>query len=93
MSDVSLPAPPHPLPLLLSPLCYTSQAVLQLMDGTLPLIPNIYFPLVDVRDVALAHVLAAEREGAQGRYIVTSDDEPWSMKQMAGGRAHTATAP
>ena len=56
-----------------------------MMDGSLPLIPDLYFPLVDVRDVALAHVVAAEREEAKGRFIVTSDDEPWPMKQMAGG--------
>jgi len=36
--------------------------------GTLPLA----FPVVDVRDVALAHVVAAEKKEAKGRYLLTS---------------------
>lgn len=34
------------------------------------------FPLVDVRDVAVAHRLALENAAASGRYIVVHDDNP-----------------
>ncbi|KXS19031.1 NAD(P)-binding protein [Gonapodya prolifera JEL478] len=35
--------------------------------------PDFAFAFVDVRDVALAHLRAAEREDAKGRYIVARD--------------------
>jgi nucleoside-diphosphate-sugar epimerase len=38
-----------------------------------PACPPLHFNLVDVRDVAAAHVEAIEREGAEGRYILRAD--------------------
>eukprot|EP00177_Eucheuma_denticulatum_P008370 GFKZ01015225.1.p3 GENE.GFKZ01015225.1~~GFKZ01015225.1.p3 ORF type:complete len:162 (-),score=28.52 GFKZ01015225.1:422-907(-) len=35
---------------------------------------DMRFTVVDVRDVAEAHVLAMEKENAQGRYICATDD-------------------
>lgn len=44
--------------------------VKKLLDGSLPGLPRFGWPLVDVRDVAEAHVLAMLAEGAAGqRYI------------------------
>jgi dihydroflavonol-4-reductase len=43
-----------------------------LTNGTQPAIVAMDFPFVDVRDVALAHILALEIPSATGRYIVTS---------------------
>jgi len=40
----------------------------QLLEGSYPVLMNIAWPMVDVRDVALSHVLAMEKE-AEGRYI------------------------
>jgi len=35
-------------------------------------VPNLYFGVVDVRDVAKAHILAATKENAKGRHICTN---------------------
>jgi nucleoside-diphosphate-sugar epimerase len=44
----------------------------QLLNGYMLLgVPNLGFVLVDVRDVATAHVRAAEMSGAKGRYIIS----------------------
>jgi nucleoside-diphosphate-sugar epimerase len=44
-------------------------------------VPELSFAFVDVRDVAAAHVAAAVRPGAKGRYILTADS--LSMLDMA----------
>lgn len=44
--------------------------------------PNFSFTFVDVRDVAAAHIQAAEVESASGRYILARD-EMVSMRQMS----------
>jgi nucleoside-diphosphate-sugar epimerase len=36
-------------------------------------VPELYFSFVDVRDVAKAHILAAENQKAKGRHILVSD--------------------
>ena len=44
-------------------------------DKTLPNIPSMMGPICDVRDVALAHLRAAQFDEAVGqRFIITSDD-------------------
>lgn len=51
--------------------CRSSPTVLRdLMTGKFPLIPNFHFGVVDVREVAKAHVAALENEDASGRYIL-----------------------
>ena len=51
----------------------TSPGVLHdLMSGKFPLVPRFRFSVVDVRDVALAHVEALRRPGAQGRHILAA---------------------
>lgn len=42
-----------------------------LMTGKFPMNPEFAFPLCDVRDVALAHVLAMEAPNVTGRLIVS----------------------
>lgn len=44
-------------------------------------VPDLYFSMVDVRDVALAHVEALENEKATDRFICTN--ESMSLMQMA----------
>lgn len=47
--------------------------MLEIMDGTLRTgAPNLRFPIVDVRDVATAHIKAALKEDANGRHILVS---------------------
>jgi dihydroflavonol-4-reductase len=41
-----------------------------LMTGKFPMVPNFHFGMVDVRDVALAHVRALEDERAAGRHLL-----------------------
>jgi nucleoside-diphosphate-sugar epimerase len=44
-----------------------------LISGKFPLIPNFHFGVVDVRDVAAAHVRGLERADARGRYLLNSE--------------------
>jgi dihydroflavonol-4-reductase len=47
--------------------------MLEIMDGTMRTgAPNLRFPIVDVRDVAIAHIRAATKEDAKGRHITVS---------------------
>ncbi len=56
--------------------------MLELMDGTLRTgAPDLRFPLVDVRDVAIAHINAATTEKALGRHILVAGSQ--SMLEMA----------
>ena len=57
--------------------------MLEIMDGTLRTgAPNLRFPIVDVRDVALAHIKGAMKETAHGRHVLVSGSA--SLMQMAG---------
>ena len=51
----------------------SNQLFVDLLKGTYPGIMNLTWGLVDVRDVALAHVLAMETVAAKGRYICAAD--------------------
>ncbi|MEI7012639.1 NAD-dependent epimerase/dehydratase family protein [Leptospira licerasiae] len=44
-----------------------------ILKGQLPFAPKMTFSYVDVRDVAMAHILAYENTSAQGRYIATGE--------------------
>jgi dihydroflavonol-4-reductase len=51
----------------------TSPAILlEIMRGKWPGVPNLWFQVVDVRDLAKVHVLALEKEKPAPRYIATS---------------------
>jgi nucleoside-diphosphate-sugar epimerase len=52
-----------------------------LVTGKMPGCPRFFLNLVDVRDVALAHVRALERPEAQGRYLLHAEGL-W-MQEMA----------
>ncbi|MFZ6026715.1 MAG: NAD-dependent epimerase/dehydratase family protein [Chloroflexota bacterium] len=51
-----------------------------ILHGRYPVIPPIAVNIVDVRDVALAHLLAYENPQANGRYIV--GNEPVDLKEV-----------
>ncbi|CAI7908423.1 unnamed protein product, partial [Closterium sp. NIES-54] len=55
----------------------------QLMSGWLFMAPDLYFGIVHVDDVVLAHALALEKDTAKGRYILCNGDT-LSMLEMAG---------
>ncbi len=57
--------------------------VKRLLDGAMPGIPNVFLPIVDVRDVASAHVLAMETPAAAGQRFVISSSPAMPMSQVA----------
>ena len=56
----------------------------QLSNGTMfPGAPNLWFSVVDVRDVAMAHIKAGYTPAAKGRHITTAGDTtPLGMGRM-----------
>jgi len=52
----------------------------KLLKGEMPVIPNLSWSFVNVRDVGLIHVLAMENEKAKGRYICSTETR--SAKQI-----------
>lgn len=48
----------------------SSQVILDFFNGKKHEVPKGHVSMVDVRDVALAHVRALERKEASGRYVV-----------------------
>jgi nucleoside-diphosphate-sugar epimerase len=46
------------------------------MDGSMPGCPNLYFPYVDVRDVASLHLLAMAKPEAAGQRLLASNGQP-----------------
>jgi nucleoside-diphosphate-sugar epimerase len=78
--------------------------VQRMLAGKLPAYPNVYIPIVDVRDVAAAHVAAMTAPGAAGERILVASDQPaMAMKQIgailrahfgeAAGKVPTRTMP
>lgn len=60
----------------------SNQVLVDLVKGAFPGIVSITWGFVDVRDVALAHVLAAESPAASGRYICANTN--MSMRELVG---------
>ncbi len=58
----------------------SNKVIADLLTGAFPGIMNITWGMVDVRDVARAHILAMENPQASGRYICVN--EVWSMQQV-----------
>ena len=65
----------------LTPALNTSnQIIVEALTGVFPAIMELTWGIVDVRDVALAHVLAAENPQASGRYLCAA--ESVSMREL-----------
>ena len=58
----------------------SNQILVDLLSGAYPAILNLTWGIVDVRDVALAHVRAAEVPEASGRYLCAAP--PVTMRQV-----------
>ncbi|WP_327004672.1 aldehyde reductase [Dactylosporangium sp. NBC_01737] len=56
--------------------------VRRILDGQLPGYPNLWIPIVDVRDVAHAHVLAMTAPGAQGQRFLLAGGPSIAMRQI-----------
>lgn len=66
-------------PLLTTHLNTSHEMVLDHLTGTKSVIANGAVGLVDVRDVALAHVLAFEKDDAHGRYLLAAVSWHWQQ--------------
>ena len=70
-----------------------NQLVQRILAGRLPGYPDLWFPIVDVRDVANAHVLAMTAPGAAGERFLISSGPAIAMKQIGAIlKAHLGAA-
>jgi nucleoside-diphosphate-sugar epimerase len=60
----------------------SNEIVRKLLDREMPGVPRVHFGLVDVRDVATAHVLAMTSDKAAGQRFILSSDAAW-MREIA----------
>jgi nucleoside-diphosphate-sugar epimerase len=56
--------------------------ILNMLNGGMPAFPNLFIPIVDVRDVAGAHILAMTNPGAAGERFLLSNGPPLAMKEI-----------
>jgi nucleoside-diphosphate-sugar epimerase len=54
----------------------------RMLDGKMPAVPRLYIPIVDVRDVAKAHVLAMTTPAAAGERFLISNGPPLSLLEI-----------
>ncbi len=55
----------------------------RMLNGEMPGLPNLFIPIVDVRDVASAHILAITHPAAGGERFLLSNGPALSMKEIA----------
>jgi dihydroflavonol-4-reductase len=60
----------------------SNKVFLDILTGAYPVVMGLEFAIVDVRDVSLAHVLAAETPEASGRYVCCSQSNVLSMQSV-----------
>ncbi len=56
--------------------------VQRMLNGDMPGYPNLFIPIVDVRDVASAHVAAVDAPGAAGERFLISNGRAIAMKEI-----------
>ncbi|GEP19370.1 oxidoreductase [Pediococcus argentinicus] len=61
----------------------SNSLLLMLLTGGLPGLMDMYLPVVDVRDLARAHVLALTTPEAAGQRFIISDEMSYSMKDVS----------
>lgn len=60
----------------------TNNIIKRLLDGDIPGYPDLYFPIVDVRDVAAAHILAMKTEDAADQRFLLSNGPAVPMREI-----------
>ncbi|MFE6960142.1 SDR family oxidoreductase [Streptomyces sp. NPDC057696] len=70
-------------PLLGPHLSASTGLVRAMLDGSMPVVPPVYFGVVDVRDVADLHVRALTHPAAAGERFLASDGPAISLLQLA----------
>ncbi|MBT3788444.1 MAG: aldehyde reductase [Alphaproteobacteria bacterium] len=58
----------------------TANLVKKILDRKLPACPNVYFPVVDVRDVASAHILAMTNSDADDQRLACTSTGLWIVE-------------
>jgi len=53
-----------------------------MLDGAMPGLPDLYIPIVDVRDVATAHILAMTTSEAAGERFLLASGPAITMKEI-----------
>lgn len=53
-----------------------------MLDGAMPGFPNLFIPIVDVRDVAAAHILAMTNPAAAGERFLLANGPAMAMKEI-----------
>jgi len=71
-------------PLLLKKKCTSFQVVRQLLERDMSMVPDVSMLMVDVRDVAKAHILALTKPEAAGkRHILSAAEHSYSFTDIA----------
>jgi nucleoside-diphosphate-sugar epimerase len=80
-------------PVMGSEISGANHIVQRILAGRIPAYPNLYIPIVDVRDVASAHLLAMTTAGAAGQRFLVAGGPAMPMKQIGAVlRAHLGGA-
>ncbi len=75
-------------PVLSADMSTSVEAVKKLLDGSMPGLPNLSFPAVDVRDIADIHVRALNTPGMAGERFIASGPTVTMAEMAAILRAH-----
>jgi nucleoside-diphosphate-sugar epimerase len=54
----------------------------RMLGGKMPVVPRLFFPIVDVRDVASGHILAMTHPAATGERFLLSNGAPLSLREI-----------
>lgn len=60
-----------------------NEIALNMLKGAVPALPHLYIPIVDVRDVAAAHVCAMTQPQAAGQRFLISNGPAMELKDIA----------
>lgn len=60
----------------------SNHLIQRMLDGGMPGFPDLFIPIVDVRDVASAHVLALTHPATAGERLLLSNGRALSMKEI-----------
>ena len=70
-------------PVLSAEVSGANRVVQRLLSGQMPGLLNLHFPVVDVRDIAAAHVIAATMPGAAGQRLLLGSSPALTMAEIA----------
>jgi nucleoside-diphosphate-sugar epimerase len=62
----------------------SNHLIKMMLDGAMPAFPHLFIPIVDVRDVANAHVLAMTASRAAGERFLLSNGPALAMEEIGG---------